>query len=151
MVSLFRCLYVVLTSLHPLQAYLCKEGLARFCTKPYESPTPENASDAFIHISNTSINAKSTNFNEQNPFDVDTRASTRPMATVLAQIAAHEAALGRPFDEKMLYDALGEVCVVARHRPGCGGSQSLAGGVSCIKQKIKIREFRRPIMIMFDF
>ena len=34
--------YVVVTSIDPLQAYVCDEGLARFCTAKYEAPTKSN-------------------------------------------------------------------------------------------------------------
>ena len=31
--------YVVVASIEPLEIYICKEGLARFCTVPYQTPT----------------------------------------------------------------------------------------------------------------
>ena len=39
-------LYVVLLSVEPLEAYLCKEGLARFCTQSYEAPSSSNMNEA---------------------------------------------------------------------------------------------------------
>ncbi|CAE7713011.1 TTLL11, partial [Symbiodinium microadriaticum] len=105
-------LYVVVTSLDPLDAYMCKEGLARFCTAKYEEPTAANANEVYMHLTNYSVNKKSTFFKDEDPFDVHTQASKRPLGTLLSQIAAQEASEGRAFDESKLYAAFEEVCAV---------------------------------------
>lgn len=48
-------LYVVLLSVEPLEAYLCKEGLARFCTQSYEAPSSSNMNEAYMHLTNYSV------------------------------------------------------------------------------------------------
>ena len=55
-------LYALLTSVDPLEAYLHSEGLARFCAEPYEPPNDDNLRDAFKHLTNYSLNKKSTDF-----------------------------------------------------------------------------------------
>eukprot|EP00928_Gymnodinium_smaydae_P010868 TRINITY_DN14093_c0_g3_i1.p1 TRINITY_DN14093_c0_g3~~TRINITY_DN14093_c0_g3_i1.p1 ORF type:complete len:691 (-),score=162.12 TRINITY_DN14093_c0_g3_i1:68-2140(-) len=105
-------LYVVVTSIEPLCAYMCKEGLARFCTAKYEEPTPANANEVYMHLTNYSVNKKSAKFSDEDPYDVNTKASKRPLATLMAQIAAHEATAGRTFDEQALYNSFEEVCAV---------------------------------------
>lgn len=39
-------LYVLIKSLEPLEIYIAKEGLTRFCTEPYQVAPPHCASDA---------------------------------------------------------------------------------------------------------
>eukprot|EP00927_Polykrikos_kofoidii_P036811 TRINITY_DN31052_c0_g1_i1.p1 TRINITY_DN31052_c0_g1~~TRINITY_DN31052_c0_g1_i1.p1 ORF type:complete len:747 (-),score=176.38 TRINITY_DN31052_c0_g1_i1:56-2296(-) len=106
-------LYAVVTSTDPLCAYLCREGLARFCTTRYEEPTAANSSQHYMHLSNYSVNKKSTAFvKATDPFDPDSKASKRPLSTLMRQIAAQEAASGRIFDEKNLFSAFEEIIVV---------------------------------------
>ncbi|XP_070532209.1 tubulin polyglutamylase TTLL11-like [Ptychodera flava] len=54
--------YVVLTSLDPLKFYLCKEGMARFCTEAYQAPSNRNLHQVFMHLTNYTLNKKSDNF-----------------------------------------------------------------------------------------
>ena len=49
-------LYVLLRSVVPLEAYLCNEGLARFCTMPYRRPTTKNMRCSYMHLTNYSLN-----------------------------------------------------------------------------------------------
>ena len=45
-----------------LEAYLHREGLARFCTENYEEPSEANLTRVFAHLTNYSLNKLSTNF-----------------------------------------------------------------------------------------
>jgi hypothetical protein len=45
-----------------MHAFVCDEGLARFCTKKYQAPTKENFKDEFMHLTNYSINKTSENY-----------------------------------------------------------------------------------------
>jgi len=56
-----RC-YVVVTGLNPIQAYVCDEGLARFCTVAYEKPTKSNFKHSFMHLTNYSVNKTSEDY-----------------------------------------------------------------------------------------
>lgn len=106
-------LYAVVTSTDPLRGFLCREGLARFCTAQYEAPTPANSNKVYMHLTNYSVNKKSTSFvKDDDPFDVNTTASKRPLSTLMAQIAAQEALHGRTFHEAKLYSAFEEIVVV---------------------------------------
>jgi tubulin polyglutamylase TTLL6/13 len=53
--------YVCLAQVAPvISAFVHRRGLVRFCTTPYAKPTAENAADAFMHLSNYSINKYNT-------------------------------------------------------------------------------------------
>ena len=54
--------YVVLTSIDPLEVYVAKDGLARFCTMPYQPPNNRNIHTSFMHLTNYSLNKKSRNY-----------------------------------------------------------------------------------------
>ena len=51
--------YVFVTGLNPLCAFVCDEGLARFCTENYDS---RSTSNTFAHLTNYSLNKRSANF-----------------------------------------------------------------------------------------
>lgn len=55
-------IYIVVIGLDPIQAFVCDEGLARFCTVPYEAPTKSNFKKAFMHLTNYSINKTSEDY-----------------------------------------------------------------------------------------
>jgi len=57
-------MYTILSGVHPFRAYLCRDGHALFCTKPYtldEGSLAENF-DTFVHLTNWSVN-----FSKGNP------------------------------------------------------------------------------------
>lgn len=51
--------YLLISSVEPFAAYIYKEGIARFCTEPYQPPTRSNRDHQFMHFTNTAINVGS--------------------------------------------------------------------------------------------
>ena len=55
-------IYVLITGVNPLRAFITKEGLARFATDKYESPMGANLSNMQMHLTNYAINKESGGF-----------------------------------------------------------------------------------------
>lgn len=53
--------YVLVTSFKPLVVYMYTDGLVRFATEPY-SNDPSQLGKKFIHLTNFSVNKKSSKF-----------------------------------------------------------------------------------------
>ena len=82
-------LYVLIRSVDPLEVYLHREGLARFCTQDYEQPTSENLEHAFTHLTNYSLNKNSDSFIRAASGDgkfAYAGCSKRPMTEVLRDL-----------------------------------------------------------------
>eukprot|EP00930_Biecheleria_cincta_P031555 TRINITY_DN21904_c0_g1_i1.p1 TRINITY_DN21904_c0_g1~~TRINITY_DN21904_c0_g1_i1.p1 ORF type:complete len:1089 (-),score=185.87 TRINITY_DN21904_c0_g1_i1:100-3366(-) len=62
--------YVLVTGYDPLRAYIYREGLVRFATKPY-STEAEHLSDSYRHLTNYSINKAASNFVENSQLKAD--------------------------------------------------------------------------------
>ena len=73
-------LYVLIAKLDPLEAYICKEGLARFCTEKYEKPNIKNLSKTYMHLTNYSLNKYSTEFDRS---EQDYLGSKRTVSSVM--------------------------------------------------------------------
>ena len=58
-------LYVVVTSVSPLQCWVYKDGLARFCTELYSTPTTNNIGFDFMHLTNYSLNCDSPTYDAE--------------------------------------------------------------------------------------
>ncbi|XP_054725381.1 tubulin polyglutamylase TTLL13 [Anastrepha obliqua] len=54
--------YTLITSVDPLRIFVYNEGLARFATNKYVEPTSENSSDLFMHLTNYSVNKRSSQY-----------------------------------------------------------------------------------------
>lgn len=78
-------LYVLIKSLEPLEIYIAKEGLTRFCTEPYQEPSQKNLSHVFMHLTNYSLNVHSGNFVHS---DSQNTGSKRTFSSVLYRLAA---------------------------------------------------------------
>ena len=55
-------IYVVIKGVEPIEAYLCDEGLARFCTSNYRKPDNINIKNLYMHLTNFSLNKNSDKF-----------------------------------------------------------------------------------------
>jgi len=62
--------YVLVTQYEPLRAYIYREGLARFASKPY-SVEDAHLGDAYRHLTNYSINKYAPNFIENKEVQAD--------------------------------------------------------------------------------
>uniref|UniRef100_A0A8D2Q8U7 Tubulin polyglutamylase TTLL11 n=1 Tax=Varanus komodoensis TaxID=61221 RepID=A0A8D2Q8U7_VARKO len=78
-------LYVLLKSLDPLEIYVARDGLCRFCTEPYQEPTLKNLHLSFMHLTNYSLNVLSGKFVHSNSGNT---GSKRTFASILARLAA---------------------------------------------------------------
>jgi len=63
-------IYVLVTSFSPLRAYIYREGLTRFASKPY-STEEEHLADVYRHLTNYSINKGAENFQENQRVQAD--------------------------------------------------------------------------------
>lgn len=76
-------IYVVVASLEPLEVYVCHEGLARFCTVPYQFPTNKNLHEAYMHLTNYSLNKRSAGYLHT---ESDMDGSKRTVSSVLRSL-----------------------------------------------------------------
>ena len=74
-------LYVLVSNLDPLEAYLCNEGLVRFCTQQYESPSTKNYYKTYMHLTNYSLNKLSKDFVRS---ENENQGSKRTLTSVMA-------------------------------------------------------------------
>mmetsp|Transcript_92126 Transcript_92126/g.260768 ORF Transcript_92126/g.260768 Transcript_92126/m.260768 type:complete len:415 (-) Transcript_92126:164-1408(-) len=65
-------------------AFLCREGLARFSTKPYASPQDSNFISADVHLTNTSLSKSSEDFEVTQDPESGRHGSKRKLSAVLA-------------------------------------------------------------------
>lgn len=73
-------IYVLVTGMNPLRAYIYHEGLARFATETYVSPLGSNLGDLCMHLTNYAINKDSDDFifnEDPNKDDVGHKRSLR--------------------------------------------------------------------------
>mmetsp|Transcript_107662 Transcript_107662/g.240175 ORF Transcript_107662/g.240175 Transcript_107662/m.240175 type:complete len:517 (-) Transcript_107662:11-1561(-) len=99
-------LYVILTSLDPLEATLCHEGLARFCTTPYSPPSATNISVKTGHLTNYALNSKQENFARIQAGASAEAASKRLLSATLKQV---ENSSGGKFSEVRFWEQMDEI------------------------------------------
>jgi len=75
---------VLLKGFSPIDAYICSEGLARFCTADYKAPTKENLKNLYMHLTNFSLNKNSDNYKA--PPDMDFMADESGSKRLLSSL-----------------------------------------------------------------
>lgn len=88
-------LYVLVTSVNPLCAYLNNEGLARFCTENYETPTNQNINNHFMHLTNYSLNKRSSKFVHTDELTASNDGSKQTLTSLYSQLSS----AGYPVDQ----------------------------------------------------
>lgn len=89
-------IYVCVTGLNTgeMHAFVCDEGLARFCTEKYEKPTKDNFKKAYMHLTNYSLNKMSEEYvqDPQNEDDIlqPNSGTKRTLTALFKQIAKQE-------------------------------------------------------------
>jgi tubulin polyglutamylase TTLL6/13 len=76
-------IYVLLAGCDPLRIYLFEEGLARFATETYVSPTPDNLDKVCMHLTNYAINKDNPNFVFNESEDQDDVGHKRSLTSVM--------------------------------------------------------------------
>jgi hypothetical protein len=90
--------YLFISSLSPFTVYIYREGLARFCTEKYQTPTAENLGQKFGHLTNTSINKDNPNATQIE--------CTRLASSVLHQLAGIDRERGPGLWDKICHVSL---------------------------------------------
>lgn len=76
-------IYVILKSIDPLEIYICREGMARFCTEQYNAPTNKNIHKSYMHLTNYSLNKMSSSYVQS---DENDKGSKRKISCVFKQL-----------------------------------------------------------------
>ncbi|XXQ36950.1 ATP-grasp domain-containing protein [Plasmodiophora brassicae] len=99
-------IYVMLESLRPFRAHLFKDGLARFATERYAAPRPDNLGQSMVHLTNYSLNKKSSRFRMFKQGAVsEEECHKRTISTTLRQL--QEA--GHPVDVEHFWEEVGAI------------------------------------------
>jgi hypothetical protein len=78
-------IYVLILNLDPLEILLYDEGLVRFATVDYQAPSHKNLHEAFMHLTNYSLNKRSAGYKHALD-EQQTDASKRKLSLVWSQL-----------------------------------------------------------------
>lgn len=80
-------MYVVLLQVVPYPLMLFYEdGMARFCTEPYQEPTTKNMKNTYMHLTNYALNKRNPNYHKNEGADDDNCGSKWGMEAVFEQM-----------------------------------------------------------------
>jgi hypothetical protein len=55
-------IYVLITSIKPLEIHICDEGMVRFATVNYQKPNENNLDQIYMHLTNYSLNKRNESY-----------------------------------------------------------------------------------------
>ena len=79
--------YVLVTSLDPVVAFLADEAMVRFCTEEYKKPDKENMHKVLGHLTNFSLNKLSDKFVNTADIEQQEDASKRTLSSLMKNLA----------------------------------------------------------------
>lgn len=83
-------IYVLITGVNPLRAFIYKEGLARFATDEYISPLGSNLNNLCMHLTNYAINKDSEDFLFNEDLKKDNVGHKRSLRAIWEHIDANK-------------------------------------------------------------
>jgi tubulin polyglutamylase TTLL6/13 len=95
--------YVLVTSVDPIEIWLYEDGLVRICTEKYVEPNGKNLDCAFMHLTNYAINKNNEGF-VQNSGD-DESATKRSIEWFMKWLRANG------HDDVQMWTRVGEICI----------------------------------------
>jgi len=79
-------IYVLVTGVNPLRCFIYKEGLARFATEQYQSPTGSNLNNLCMHLTNYAINKEADGFIQNEDVDRGDVGHKRSLTSIFQYI-----------------------------------------------------------------
>ncbi|KAL3991078.1 Tubulin-tyrosine ligase family protein [Acanthocheilonema viteae] len=79
-------IYAVIKSINPLSIYVAREGMARFCTEQYTTPTSSNFDNLYAHLTNYSLNKENNAYIHSLSLRDQIKGSKRLLSTVFHQM-----------------------------------------------------------------
>ena len=100
-------IYVLVTSLDPMVAFIADEALVRFCTEVYEKPQRDNMHKILQHLTNYSLNKLSDKYVNCQDLSHQQEATKRTLTSLLETLSASGV------DTAYLFEQIKECCAKA--------------------------------------
>lgn len=103
-------IYVLVTGINPLRCFIYKEGLARFATEFYQSPTGSNLNNLMMHLTNYAINKEAEGFIQNEDENMADIGHKRSLTSILSHIDLNKQT---PLDKsgEQVWDEIKQICV----------------------------------------
>ncbi|OHS96057.1 Tubulin-tyrosine ligase family protein [Tritrichomonas foetus] len=92
-------IYVLVTSVDPLRVYIHNDGMARFCTEPYQKPKSNNLDHFYGHLTNYSLNKKNCDNISKANYSPALKNDETPFKRSLASIMKSVSESGKDADK----------------------------------------------------